>query len=127
MKVTHVKREGCGCEAAPFCAHASNAVKHTPGPWHIAYGGQYADDYAIIGSKFSERAVCNMEPRDYVQANARLIAAAPELLEALKNANAFIESLLDATPDEATDFLTNNGENVSDTTRQAIRKAEGRA
>jgi hypothetical protein len=62
----------------------ANETKHTPGPWHVAFGGKDTDDYAIIGSKFSERAICNMEPRDYVQANARLIAAAPELLEALK-------------------------------------------
>jgi hypothetical protein len=58
-------------------------TKHTPGPWHIAFGGMDGDDFAVIGSKHSERAVCNLEPRDYTQANARLIAAAPELLQAL--------------------------------------------
>ena len=59
-------------------------AKHTPGPWAIAFGGMEGDDFAVIGSKFADRAICNLELRDYVPANARLIAAAPELLESLR-------------------------------------------
>lgn len=59
---------------------------HTPGPWLIGYGGCEGDDYAVITSPHSSRAICNLEPQDYLKANAelisnaRLIAAAPELL-----------------------------------------------
>lgn len=60
-------------------------LTHTPGPWHIAYGGRDGDDYAVIGSKHADQAICNLEPRGYNPANARLIAAAPELLEACQN------------------------------------------
>lgn len=59
--------------------------QHTPGPWRIAFGGMPQDDYAVIGSPHSDRAVCNLEPRDYNLANARLIVAAPSLLESLVN------------------------------------------
>ena len=60
-------------------------MKHTKGPWDIGYGGQEGDDYAVITSPHSQRAICNLEPGDYVPANARLIAAAPELLATCKD------------------------------------------
>lgn len=53
--------------------------KHTPGPWKVAAipGAVIAVDNTTIAKVFyGERSVCD--------ANARLIAAAPELLEALK-------------------------------------------
>jgi hypothetical protein len=52
-----------------------------------------------------------MEPRDYVQANARLIAAAPELLEACKK---FVNKQGVMTWDEY------------ESAKAAIAKAEGR-
>lgn len=36
--------------------------------------------------------------------------AYPELVKALRQAHEFIQSLMDATPDESTDLLTNYGE-----------------
>lgn len=41
------------------------------------------DDSAAIVSPHQDYAICNLEPRGYVQANAKLIAASPELLSAL--------------------------------------------
>ncbi len=59
-------------------------TEHTPGPWElIHFGGPQ------IGHKASGDAVCTMwgdenDPADPFHANARLIAAAPDILEALE-------------------------------------------
>lgn len=52
--------------------------------WYINMGGMDGDDYAVIGERGRRRPVCHLEPRDYTQANARLIAAAPDLLDVAK-------------------------------------------
>lgn len=58
-------------------------AKHTPGPWNVAKTtfGQTIIDAPSIGE-----IVCRVEEWSEKQdeANARLIAAAPELLDALK-------------------------------------------
>ena len=53
-------------------------AKHTPGPWHVADNGDDVRDA-------EERNVFLDVDRDEWPANARLIAAAPELLAALLN------------------------------------------
>lgn len=62
--------------------------KHTPGPWietkHTAGWGRCivsTDSYGIIVAKIGFRD----RPREERDANARLIAAAPELVEALRD------------------------------------------
>ncbi len=57
--------------------------KHTPGPW-IEVGRYIETDGHILCEMFSART------RDERDANQRLIAAAPELLEALKLAQSII-------------------------------------
>jgi hypothetical protein len=55
------------------------SAKHTPGPWDSSTYEVEANDGTLI---------CNMsgwKSPEASKANARLIAAAPELLEALKN------------------------------------------
>ena len=53
---------------------------HTPGPWmHVPSGGNH--DY-LVYPEATGRDVAIV--RDFSEANARLIAAAPEMLEALK-------------------------------------------
>lgn len=72
----------------------SNDSKHTPGPWHVVNG---VDVFTSLGAKNAEGieepindgwhvADCAMEDLSYREsnANARLIAAAPDLLEALE-------------------------------------------
>jgi hypothetical protein len=57
--------------------------QHTPGPWYIA--GEITDrfgDTTIIKDADRE-VVCEINEDDYDENNANLIAAAPELLEAL--------------------------------------------
>jgi len=57
-----------------------NKHKHTPGPWEVfeSHTGPYVIDSA------EQAAVCKLEWCLEAKANARLIAAAPELLDALR-------------------------------------------
>lgn len=71
-----------------------NEPKHTPGPWMI---DRHADNGELVVRCHSDKKiVANCQTDFYssgsrenlmaeIQANARLIAAAPELLEALQN------------------------------------------
>jgi len=59
--------------------------KHTPGPWH-----QLPGNNIVIESQSGNVALCNLARNS--DADARLIAAAPELLEAL---NGLYEDQLD--------------------------------
>lgn len=74
-------------------------TKHTPGPW-VAYGLESRSPYVCAdeGRQWGNQEICNLfndvtpvdsvsgqwlEPLPNAAANARLIAAAPELLDAL--------------------------------------------
>jgi len=65
--------------------------KHTPGPWVLEPGSQHRFPSVLIG-KVQPRLTINAggAPMSEHEANASLIAAAPELLEALKTAHAHI-------------------------------------
>lgn len=80
-----------------------NETKHTPGPWKVDYNWAVKD---YLGGL-----VCSPN-----EANARLIAAAPEMLEALKG----LVQLVDAHVGE-------EAENWNREARAAIAKATGRA
>lgn len=67
--------------------------KHTPGPWHITVGAAYRQIEAVDGTLICFAASNNWANK----ANARLIAAAPDLLQALKAA-------LTVLPDSVGDF-----------------------
>jgi hypothetical protein len=73
---------------------------HTPGPWNIRTEGTmtgrgpeiFADGaYYDDGSEFVIAQLFSADA-DVIDANARLIAAAPELLEALKGALALLDA-----------------------------------
>jgi hypothetical protein len=94
------------------------ATKHTSGPWTIECGKNYSNE--IVGkSKTGKdwvlaRTTAAKVGRDQDDANARLIAAAPDLLEALKTL--------------ATQAESHGAEGIYwDKARAAIDKAEGRA
>jgi len=55
--------------------------KHTKGPWKIEVNN--AADFQVVTEKYDVCIVGN-ENDDYNKANAHLIAAAPEMLEALE-------------------------------------------
>lgn len=66
----------------------SETVKHTPGPWIFAYGSVYRGDETINDENAPRIALMDRnEPTTQPterDANARLIAAAPDLLEACR-------------------------------------------
>jgi hypothetical protein len=86
---------------------AESSVSHTPGPWHVHEG----QDYIVVLSDHT----CTDEPLAEVStlANARLIAAAPELLAIAK---AVLES------EQVETYST-----LAIVARAAIAKVEGRA
>lgn len=63
--------------------------KHTPGPWLVSPDGNVVSGRAGIVERIAVSIFCSKERRD---ANARLIAAAPQMLEALEAARLFIEN-----------------------------------
>ena len=62
--------------------------KHTPGPWLAAAKPSSVVGWPVIAPRSpSAMSVCNVHAgHDYSEGNARLIAAAPDLLEACRQA-----------------------------------------
>jgi len=56
--------------------------KHTPGPWKASLRHGNSDEWEIMSPSDGNWKVATV---DTIKANANLIAAAPELLEALKD------------------------------------------
>jgi hypothetical protein len=87
------------------------STKHTPGPWTI-----HTDGLGITFIAAPEGSVAELHGAPEKVANARLIAAAPELLSALGNALAVLSSL---------DGLNIGAIGVLEDARAAIAKATG--
>jgi hypothetical protein len=64
---------------------------HTPGPWAVGdrWGEQNGDAVFVSSGGFPVCAITGYHGRETSEANARLIAAAPDLLVALKAALVF--------------------------------------
>lgn len=64
-------------------------MKHTPGPWKAVRPGEFCDHWEIVSDdEFAWNIACawkNIVDDPDGEANARLIAAAPELLAALES------------------------------------------
>ena len=58
-------------------------MKHTPGPWKV--GSKYPTDIYADRAGHAIAQTCNPQVDGECEANARLIAAAPELLLACQN------------------------------------------
>ena len=101
------------------------STKHTEGPWH-ALGQKVWQQSAncLIAECYKDGSVIGI-PRTQVEANARLIAAAPDLLAALKELSEVtrkeLEDLIDIEATRATAEL----KAASKQARAAIKKAEG--
>ncbi len=102
-------------------------AQHTPGPWSVSrYGGWKTDVRSAKGRRIAATFVqCQPKtPEGYVkqaatnEANACLIAAAPELLSALKR------MLPEAN---SSDLHLSPSFEVCEAARNAIAKAEGRS
>lgn len=94
-------------------------VSHTPGPWVIGDDGPEAGCaiYAMSGKREAMVASVTTDFPDAVAANASLIAAAPEMLIALR----VIRRCCPCDPDTTRDFNAAWG-----LMEAAIYKAEGR-
>jgi len=91
------------------------SIKHTPAPWEAHTG----EDYTVV--MLPDECTDNASIAVYGsndEANARLIAAAPELLEALKKAEEAIREIAEE----------NDGDyELADELRAVIAKATGEA
>lgn len=97
--------------------------KHTPGPWH-AEGPDEFGDFNIHTPAYRlaiGAAVSNMRPEDETVANANIMAAAPDLLEALKGMLAH-----SCVADSAAEDKDPEDHAAESAARRAIAKAEGR-
>ncbi|PWU30686.1 hypothetical protein DK254_00070 [Pseudomonas sp. RW407] len=101
-------------------------MSHTPGPWFVNGHERYTKyvEARIGGGLLQEVAACGpTERQEQQEANARLIAAAPDLLEALIDAEkklCIAEHLLDLGEDDSIAF-----ESEILYARAAIAKATG--
>jgi len=96
-------------------------TKYTPGPWEVK-GSKIDSEYGTVATTESHGASLEKDGRfgaykDY-EANAKLIAAAPELLEALE----YLVSLID----EGVNPIIIRGGNGMAISKEAVSKAKGR-
>ena len=108
----------------PTGAANTTAARHTLGPW-VASGSAVLAKIADSTRGFLPPVVSGEGlahlPIDEKQANARLISAAPELLEACR----YFEATLAGLSPAERDALPNDIMNVSALTSVAIAKIEG--
>lgn len=76
-------------------------AEHTPGPWGVAIGKRTS--VVRLGVTGPAVALCNYDNGPQEKANARLIAAAPDLLAALQRANIALCGYLPAHRNDVTD------------------------
>jgi len=74
-----------------------NPITHTPGPWHAVGPGEFSPDWVIRDIVVGEETICSVYSDDADKdgrslADAKLIAASPDLLEGLKFAIALFKA-----------------------------------
>jgi hypothetical protein len=62
----------------------SENTKHTPGPWVKGDEKHYRREHVFTNNGVFVADCCKQPPREECEANARLIAAAPDMLAALR-------------------------------------------
>ena len=99
-------------------------ANHTPGPWEAHENGHiYAEERASAVARIFE----NSYHRDgEAQANARLIAAAPDMLAALERFDVYLDRFTDCEGSDLTGaYLSYEGQQAIAAARAAINKAKG--
>lgn len=102
-------------------------TKHTPGPWTVSdnHGKRYIEP---VGDNAPVAMICRGHDDAY-SANANLIAAAPELLEALEDCQTALEWAIEQGGGPACEHEAGvcfcNENNALNFARAAIRKARG--
>ena len=112
-------------------------VSHTPGPWraykphpHNPWWCVQAENREIAEVETGAHAAVWNDPHspEAVEANARLMAAAPDLLESLKEMGDWIAGGLQASGEAWPDAkCLQHTEEIAARARAAIDKAEGRS
>ena len=100
-------------------------MTHTPGPWSISTDWEATGViYALRGFEWDD--ICVITPRCEAAANAHLIAAAPDMLEALEEVVALTENLEVCPFCCAVKGVQSHGPDcLSHEIEAAIRKARG--
>ena len=101
--------------------------KHTPGPWRVSRHDALRYTWHVNAGPagYSQKRVAIVpgdSSADCAEANAALIAAAPDMLEALRSAAAFAEQWVGANEGS---MLADAREAMLAKARAAIRKATG--
>jgi hypothetical protein len=102
--------------------------KHTPGPWGASNFGPGKGAWEITAEETGQSigVIGAMRtPEEVEEANARLIAAAPDLLEALAQARELVKVARFHFPKSIKNPDTFQLENTNATINAAIRKAKG--
>lgn len=106
-------------------------MKHTPEPWEIDYSLKYYKPCirhnGIIVAFLADNTANLIDPsnqREEDAANVKLVAAAPELLEALKDAVRWLDGMYSDNPEFALDSMPNNCLSRNEM-KAAIAKATG--
>lgn len=111
------------------------AVRHTPGPWHVHEGGnfvkvgaagydEYVEEHSYLGGPLCVASVNRDATDDHgpnhelAMANARLIAAAPDLL-------AILRVLVEHAQERYPHFESERGQTEIALALRLIAKAEG--
>ena len=102
-------------------------MKHTPGPWEVKKI-KINRNKTVTNVEGEGDPICKVFGPEDLEPNAKLIAAAPELLEALEDAaltiNALFDDLHELTSDIDGECVYNTNETL-DKINNAIRKATG--
>lgn len=100
---------------------------HTPGPWKVVNRGHSPSAW-IIGNGFYLAEMQNdAKANEQVNADARLIAAAPELLAALKDLARVVSHIQDTPLADKLKYVPISAyKEAYDVAKQAIAKAEGK-
>lgn len=100
-------------------------MKHTPGPWKHDGEIIYSGNYTLNNGWTNHATIAKVEDRANWEANARLIAAAPDLLDACKHLNAVCFDFAECNANGKTEFDTDVMIDAIETMRAAIAKAGG--
>lgn len=99
--------------------------KHTPGPWMAAARPSSIVGWPVVAPNAIGRSICNITTgHDEAAGNARLIAAAPDLFEALKGAIGALEFSRDYHADLGNEEQALCQDRL-DAARTALAKARG--
>ena len=99
--------------------------KHTPGRWYVGASGRIIMCRMIAGNNVPVAQITGPLPNDEIKANARLIAAAPDLLAALRECITDDDAACYRTDDPRVVHRRLNA--INDAARTAIAKATGQA